>query len=405
MICRSIYVYPWDLVGRDGVSVCEFQDWVDESHISSISIATSYHAGKFIRPAPKSGPRVVFPEDGTVYFHPKFDQYKLVQPKVSAFTQQVDVLELLCNSGRHPVTGWTVLLHNSRLGFEHLNKVVRNAFGDPYPYSLCPSHPENRHYAVTMCCDLAGSYNLSGLSVETPGFLPFAHGYHHEFSQMSSNIWLDHHLGLCFCDHCMDGAARVGIDAVGLKQTVAEQIDTYLAGSQDLTLAEASIRLRNERVSNSQLNAYIELRCEIVSSLVAEIRAEMRSDCELFVIPTTGRPTSHCWTEGSDLRRLAEIADGIEVPFYEPTVSAILDDAAETRIAAGPNARIRGILRPGQPDLEQVQDLVLAARGLGATQIEGVSFYNFGLLRPHHRRAIAQAARAIKPTTQAGVKK
>ncbi|NKB53361.1 MAG: hypothetical protein GKR97_14245 [Rhizobiaceae bacterium] len=402
---RGVLFYPWDAVGADGCSTDGFEDWADQSNLNALAVATSYHAGKFIRPAAKSGPRVVFPEDGTVYFQPDQSRYGSVKPKVSAFTEKVDVLEALCRSGRHIITGWTVLLHNTRLGFEHPDKTVRNAFGDPYPYSLCPSHPDNQHYAVNLCSDLGANYDLKGLSIETPGFLPFAHGFHHEFSQMRSNLWLDHHLGLCFCDHCRAGAAEAGVDADGLKRKIAAMIDDYLASTDNLSQSDASTRLANDRRTNSDLEAYINYRCETVSQLVARIRIELRADCELFVIPTTDRPTSQCWVEGSDLERLARVADGLEVPFYEPTVEAVLRDAAETRITVGQNARIRGILRPGQPDLNDPQDLTSAATGLSESGVEGVSFYNFGLLRPHHLEAIGQAAgaaKALKPAVQSG---
>ncbi len=391
---RGILFYPWDAVGADGRSSEGFEDWAEQSNLNTLTMATSYHAGKFIRPAAKFGPKVVFPEDGTVYFQPDISRYGSVKPKVSAFTQKVDVLEALCRSGRHSIVGWTVLLHNLRLGFEHPDKTVRNAFGDRYPYSLCPSHPDNRQYVVNLCCDLGANYDLKGLSIETPGFLPFAHGYHHEFSQMRSNLWLDHHLGLCFCDHCMAGASKAGIDAESLKREIAAQIDDYLTSPDDLSAADASTRLANDRRTNSDLDAYVAHRCETVSKLVGQVRTELRADCELFVIPTTDRPTSHCWVEGSDLARLAQVADGLEVPFYEPTVQAILKDASETRATAGPNARIRGILRPGQPDLNDPQDLISAVGGLSGSGVEGISFYNFGLLRPHHLEAIGQAATA-----------
>ena len=37
------------------------------------------------------------------------------------------------------VEAWIVLTHNSTLGRAHPDLVVRNAFGDAYPYALCPA--------------------------------------------------------------------------------------------------------------------------------------------------------------------------------------------------------------------------------------------------------------------------
>jgi hypothetical protein len=108
---------------------------------------------------------------------------------------------------------WMVLMHNTRLGERHAEASVTNAFGDRYIYNLCPAAPAAREYAVALCEDIADAYPISGLTLETPGWLPFAHGYHHEFGLLRQNAWLDNYLGLCFCQHCMAGAEGAGIDA------------------------------------------------------------------------------------------------------------------------------------------------------------------------------------------------
>ena len=89
----------------------------------------------------------------------------------------------------------------------HPQSTIRNAFGDRYVYSLCPSAPEAREYAVALCKDVTDNYPVTGISLETPGFLPYAHGYHHEFAMVKPNKWLDARLGLCFCDHCVEQRA------------------------------------------------------------------------------------------------------------------------------------------------------------------------------------------------------
>ena len=131
-------------------------------------------------------------------------------------TSAEDVLASLTEAGRYRVYGWTVLLHNTRLGYVHPGVVARNAWGDPAYYSLCPAQPLVRDYAVSLCGDLAEHYDLAGLTLETPGFLPFVHGYHHEFAQLPGNPWMNVLLGLCFCDACMAGAAKAGIDSASI---------------------------------------------------------------------------------------------------------------------------------------------------------------------------------------------
>ena len=105
------------------------------------------------------------------------------------------MLRELSEDGRHGHKVWLVLLHNTALGMAHPESVVRNAFGDPYFYNLCPSAPEARAYAKGLARDVTESYPVAGISMEAPGFTPYAHGYHHEFALMRSNPWLENLLG------------------------------------------------------------------------------------------------------------------------------------------------------------------------------------------------------------------
>src|SRR3954467_4064758 len=163
----AIYAYPWDLADEGVSSVVER---VAALGINTITIAASYHAGKFLRPHGPGG-KVYFPEDGTVYFNADGSRYALMTPVVSRLTRERDVLRQLTSDGRVAVNAWLVLLHNSRLGAIHPDSTVRNAFGDRYVYSLCPSAPESREYAIRLCRDVTDNYGVTGISLETPGFL------------------------------------------------------------------------------------------------------------------------------------------------------------------------------------------------------------------------------------------
>ena len=63
---RAIYAYPWDLVHEEP---SRFGEIVSAQGISAVTLALSYHAGKFISPR-STQRRVYFPEDGAVYFNP-----------------------------------------------------------------------------------------------------------------------------------------------------------------------------------------------------------------------------------------------------------------------------------------------------------------------------------------------
>src|SRR6185295_12588482 len=183
------------------------------------------------------------------------------------------------------------LLHNTLLGSAHPGATVANAFGDRYPYSLCPSAPEARAYAVGLARDVTESYPVAGISLETPGFLPYVHGFHHEFALNMPNRWLDSLLGLCFCDHCMTGASKAGINSKRLRANVAENVNSYLASDIDLPadMAEA-FWLADTRI-DGDLKSFLDWRTTVVTSLVAEIRKSVRKDATVAVIPSVARPT------------------------------------------------------------------------------------------------------------------
>ena len=186
MSYKAIYTYAWDLA-EEGVSKAVGQ--FEALGLDTVTIAGSYHAGKFLRPHGRAG-KVYFPEDGTVYFKANPARYGAIKPVANSLLSSQDVLRELTSQERMKTNVWLVLLHNTLLGSAHPDSAVSNAFGDRYIYNLCPSAPDARAYAIGLAQDVTETYPVSGLSMETPGFLPYAHGFHHEFALNRPNRWL-----------------------------------------------------------------------------------------------------------------------------------------------------------------------------------------------------------------------
>lgn len=377
MAYRSLYTYAWDIAD---IGVTQFIDEMLNMGITDVTVATAYHAGKFIRPHAKNPPRVIFPEDGVTYFDPDLRRYSEIQPQAHSDQTLRAVLPALLKDGRLKVHGWTVLLHNTRLGTAVPQYTVKNAFGDPYVYSLCPMQAAVFDYAVNLCADLSHQHALHSIVLETPGWQPYGHGYHHEFSQVASNPWLDNMLGMCFCDTCKSAAKDKGIAIEALQTRVQTNISNYLALPADAQGDQAASWTQAELLTDPELLAFISMRQDRVTQLVSAIRAAIPNKCELAVIPTVQRPTAACWTEGSDLKALSEVADYIEIPFYEPSANRAIADAWESLRQIGKPEKIRAILRPGLPDLNQGADLAPAMKGIQALGITEFAFYNYGLL-------------------------
>jgi hypothetical protein len=380
MSYRAIYAYPWDLA-EIGVSLA--LERFASLGLDTVTVAGSYHAGKFLRPHGKTG-KVYFPQDGVVYFTPDPKRYRSIQPVPhSMIASGGDVMRELVDQRQLATNVWLVLLHNTRLGTMHPDATVANAFGDRYVYSLCPSAPEARAYAIGLALDVTESYPVAGVSLETPGFLPYAHGYHHEFALNRPNRWLDAGLGLCFCEHCAARAKRAGIRIEALRRQVASDIEAYLKSDVDLPADMAEAFWLADTRTDRELAAFLALRCDIVTSLVREIRESVRRSATVAVIPSCSppTPTAGAWYEGSDLKALAEAAGIIEASFYEPGAARIKADVRDAKRRLRGAGVLRGILRPAFPDLETKAEFLAAMRALGAAGLREVAFYNWGHIR------------------------
>jgi hypothetical protein len=389
MTYRAIYAYAWDLVERGVPNVI---DEVKSLGLNTITVAGAYHAGKFLRPRGTGG-KVYFPEDGTVYFRTDLSTYGRIKPIPNHILDDHDVFAELTAAGGIAVNAWMVLLHNTRLGEAYPDATVENAFGDRYVYSLCPSNPAARELAVALCRDVTDRYPVIGISVEAPGFAPFVHGYHHEFNLVKPNRWLDNQLGLCFCEHCRIGAKAAGIDADGLRARVRADIESYLAADIDLPDDMAEAFWLGDTRSDGELGAFLAWRCTVVTSLVAEIRAAVRKDAAVAVIPSVARPTGGAWYEGTDLKALAMTAGIIEACFYESSAARVLADAWDVKRRIGDAGAIRGIMRASHPDLNSAGEVAAAVGGLHRAGIDDIAFYNFGFYRQRSFEWIRAALR------------
>ena len=387
----SMFSYSWDLA-ENGVakSVEEFKSL----GINTVTLASSYHAGKFLRPKSKVK-KVYFPEDGTVYFKSDASKYGEIKPISNSIYGDGQILRELTETKGLSVSAWLVLLHNTQLGTKHLDSAVQNAFGDPYVYALCPSAPEARAYAVGLAKDVTESYEVDGISVESIGFPPYEHGFHHEMSFIKPNKWLSQNLGLCFCKYCVAGAEKAGVDAKALKARVAENIHDYLEGDFDLQTDMAEALWLADVEGDLDLRKFLDFRSQVVTSLAKEIRQSVRKDIEVAIIPSVARPTGGAWYEGTDLKAIAETTGVIEACFYEPSTDRINADLADIKRRTNNTGKIKGILRPAFPDLTSEAAVVDAVAVLWEGGVKDIGFYNYGHIRSQSLNWIKRALAAV----------
>jgi hypothetical protein len=374
----AMWTYPWDVIdlGLETVS----RDLRERAGLNGINIATAYHAGRFFQPrSPKR--KAYFPEDGTIYFQPdpKLWAGRRITPKVADVVAEQDVLKDLIaarDRGGLSIACWTVCLHNMRLGLLHPDSCTRNAFGDPNYYNLCPSHPEVRAYVVTLVQDLTSRYRPDIVQLESPGFMGYAHEFHHEKDGVGLAAEDDFLMSLCFCEACVAGAAKSGINAEAARKTVRKLI----VETSDRAVPAArwpDFVTRGPEVfhDHPELEAFVRWRFEPVTSLVAAIRdaADPRSKIEVLDI-------NDGWRSGSDLEALGNICEGVVFCAYDRSPAALEADTAKVRGILRTETKLGVGMRLFHPEMKSADDIAsrsLAAIRAGATEID---YYNYGLV-------------------------
>lgn len=390
----SMWTYPWDI--QDQGLETLVSDLAGRAGLNTVSIATSYHAGRFLQPrSPQQ--KAYFPEDGTIYFRPDENlwQGKEIRPLVAQnLVERGDMLEALTRARATTglkVSSWTVCLHNSRLGMLHPEHVTRNAFGNANYYNLCPSSPAARDYVVTLVCDITVNYKPDMLELESPNFMGYAHEHHHEKDGVGLNAEDDFLLSLCFCDHCTARAQKAGVPVEGARKTVArfiaETCERAVPERQFADFPDAGIDAFRD---HPELHAFLAWRTEPVTSLIGEIKGAADPATRIVLIEL-----KDAWLGGVDLDAVGKLCDGAILCCYDMTPEAVGEVIRTGRAILGPEKFLGLGLRVFYPEVDG--PAVLAARVKNAVEAgaDGVNFYNYGLIPAKRLDWVGEAVAGI----------
>ncbi|QKV74385.1 hypothetical protein [Amycolatopsis sp. Hca4] len=215
------YAYPWDVLD-DG-----FVPRVQALGVDEVAVALSYHSARAATPWSPSRTAVVARH--AAFYRPVADGWGALRPStpdwVSPEDSGGDAVRLLNEAGI-PAAAWIVLTHNSRLGYEHPEVVVRNCFGESYPWALCPSQPAVREYAAAVVANSVAGLELSSVILEACGPLGAVHQHQHE---KTDGVWapaVARLLSICCCDAC---AAAWDTDADTVRAQLVEEVRRLIA--------------------------------------------------------------------------------------------------------------------------------------------------------------------------------
>ena len=120
-----------------------------------------------------------------------------------------------------------MITHNGRLGAAVPSAAVRNAFGDAYPWALCPASPAVREYAVCLAREVAELPEADAVEFEACGWYGVEHLSAHDKTAGAADgaaaQWL---LSVCFCSACRREYAAAGADPAWLGACVRAAVDS-----------------------------------------------------------------------------------------------------------------------------------------------------------------------------------
>ena len=225
MVTTLAHAYPWDLVGDDAAA-----ERIAGLGVDAVALAASYHTARAATPLhPRH--RLVDARHAALYVPVRAEawQGKRLAPAVPSWMDSDDSFGTAAAAARAaglPVHAWTVLTHSSRLGDLYPELTVHNAFGDRYPYALCPAQQDVVEYCDTLVSEIVRSGQPDGMVLEACGPLGFVHGGHHE--KTDGTDWTPAQqqlLSLCFCLSCVALYTEAGIDVEQYRAAVRAGVD------------------------------------------------------------------------------------------------------------------------------------------------------------------------------------
>ena len=228
----SAFVYPWDVNGDPDAA-----RRIAALGVEQVTLASAYHSTRALTPRhPRH--RIVTAEHAAVLY--RTDERwagRELRPYPAGSWAPGDAYgeaaAALADAGLDVHT-WVVLAHNSRLGAEHPDTSVHNAYGDRYPWAPCIAQPATRAYLVELAAEAAVRPGARGTELESLGWYGLSHLHAHD---KTGAIGLgeagQYLMALCFCPSCRAGYGGQGLDPGELAAAVRAALEPLWRGEPD----------------------------------------------------------------------------------------------------------------------------------------------------------------------------
>ncbi|WP_329226695.1 hypothetical protein [Streptomyces canus] len=379
----STFVYPWDVNGDP-----EAATRIAGLGVQQATLAAAYHSTRALTPRhPRH--RIVTAEHASVLY-PTDARWegRALRPYAAGDWAPGDAFgeaaAQLSEAGLDVHT-WVVLAHNSRLGAEHPDTSVVNAYGDRYPWAPCIAQPATRAYLVDLAVEAALRPGAAGTELESLGWYGLQHLHAHDKTGGvplgDAGMYL---MALCFCGTCREGYGEQGLDADSLAAAVRAALEPLWQGAPD-DGGWAGVEKLLGADTAAATRAWRDETARTLQETV--VRAVRAAAPEGFQILLHADPvTYHVGANpGVDPEHILSVADGVVVPCAGGP--ELLTPFARARADAVIAANFPVVSQMGGSPGTLAAD-VARARELGATEIR---LYHAGLASDGDLDAIREA--------------
>ncbi|MGX1548910.1 hypothetical protein [Streptomyces adustus] len=381
----SAFLYPWDVNGDPAAP-----GRVAGLGVRQVTLASAYHSTRALTPRhPRH--RVVTAEHAAVLY-PLGDRWadRTLRPFPAGDWAPGDAwggaADALADAGLEVHT-WVVLAHSSRLGAEHPDTSVVNAYGDRYPWAPCIAQPATRAYLVELAAEAAVRPGARGTELESLGWYGLPHLHAHD---KTGGVGLgeagQYLMALCFCPACRAGYEQRDLDPDALAAAVRDALEPLWRGraEDDGGWAEV-VKLLGETYATATRAWRDATARTLQEAAVAAVRAAAPDGFQVLV---HADPVSyHCGANaGVDPAHILAVADGVVVPCTGGP-GLLAPFAEQGRRAAVVAANLTVVSGMGGSPHTLAADAA-RARELGATELR---LYHAGLASDADLAAVRRA--------------
>jgi hypothetical protein len=367
------YVYPWDVVGDPAAA-----ERIAALGVGHATVTAFYHATRALTPRHPAH-RVVVAERSAAYL-PVGAAWSGVLPAAQSWVAGADAFgdTAAALAGAGVAThAWVVVDHVD--GFEGPHVV--NAYGDVYPWALCPANESVLEYAVGLAAVVAERPDIAGVEFEAAGWYGFDHlNQHDKVAGIPLSEDEQFLFSLCFCPACCGAYREAGVDAPQLRSAVRQRLDATFDGRPgragivfDADLADAVLAMRG-RVAD-----------RLREAMVHEVRAQRPDPAFAVAFHATPRPRVSLANTGLDMATLPTGTTGVVVNCWNGSPALV-----EASVGHGVDV-YAGLLGVGGmgADPERLSQVIADVRAAGAA---GVRIYHAGLAGGGDLAAIRKAS-------------